>query len=117
MAALFFTFILLGETRLFSLCLDAVTEFHSSEMAVHRLAAFALAADLDARGHMAQDDGGGRLVDLLSACASASRKGLFEIFIADAELAHSCGERIVYFQSSHDPHCRSGWDKVKCIHL
>lgn len=81
---------------------EVVAKFSAGPVAVGGLGALPLAADFGASGFMAEDDGGGGLVDFLAARTGATDEGLGEIFIADAEFFESLFQRGVEFEGGHD---------------
>jgi hypothetical protein len=101
LAAFFFAFVLLRQAGLAPLGLDLIAEFHACPVAIAGLGAFALAADLDAAGRMAQDDGGGGLVDFLATRTGATDEGLAEVIVEDAQFFEALLQRSIEIDSSH----------------
>jgi hypothetical protein len=102
LAALFFEEVLLFEAGGAFGGFDLVAKFDAGPVAIGGLGAFALAANFDARGKVAEEDGGGGFVDFLAAGAGAADEGLGEILLADAEFFESLFERGVEFEGSHE---------------
>jgi hypothetical protein len=97
----FFLLVLHVEFRGGSLSLQAVTELHPRHMAILRLGALPLAADLHATGEMPQHDGGGCFIDLLTARSGAANEGLFQIILLDAETLHAGAQSAVIGKFGH----------------
>ena len=72
-------------------------EVAAGEEAVHGLAALAGATDFEAGRDVAEDDGGGGLVDLLSAVAAAADEAFVEVGFADAQFGHAAEEGEFFF--------------------
>ncbi len=97
LAADFFAGLLAGGFFAKDLFGQFFAEVAAGEEAVHGLAAFAAAADFEARRDVAQDDGGGGFVDLLATVAAAADEAFVEVGFADAQLLHATEEGEFFF--------------------
>ncbi len=97
LAADFFAGLLAGGFFAQDLFGQFFAEVAAGEEAVHGLAAFAAAADFEARRDVAQDDGGGGFVDLLATVAAAADEAFVEVGFADAQLLHATEEGEFFF--------------------
>ena len=102
LAALFLALVLFFQADGAAGGFEVVAKFGAGPVAIGGLGALPLAADFRTGGFMAEHDGGGGLVDFLSARTGATDEGLGEIFIADAELFESLFQRGVEFEGGHD---------------
>lgn len=101
LAAGFFLLVLHFELGGGSQRLQSIAEFHSGDMAVLRLGALPLAADLHAAGEVTQHDGGRGFVDLLAARSGAANEGLFQILLVDMETLHAGAQSTVIGKFGH----------------